>query len=450
MPKIKILDSDTVELKQAKQALLDLKDDAIEAAKEMFKSNKDKDFDIKSEEAQKVIDEKVQAGIKAAMTIKDGTADKLIVDFIKEIDESLAKLSAKVKTVETKEDHKVMSFDEAFTTEYKAQEDKIKAIVKSEGKQSEPLVFEIKAAVTMGDFNTIGGAGSASHYSLTTNTGIISAIRKRILTYLQYVSTGMIEKPYAMWIEELDEQGVPIFIGEGVSKTPLSVRYEEREAKAKKIAVFGKVTTEMMDDLPQLISYIQSNLAKRLDIKKEDQLFTGDGTGENLLGLSNYASAFTGGGLAGTIRFSNVFDVINAAILQVKKAFGEATGFWINETFLAQMISIKTSLGEYTSPNAAFLRVDDNGFVFFRGVRLIGTNALDGLGIDFIGGDTSVINVRNRMGLRVQIGLDGNDFTTNKKTILLEERLVQFVSANDTQQLVKGSFAAAEALLGTT
>jgi hypothetical protein len=45
--------------------------------------------------------------------------------------------------------------------------------------------------------------------------------------------------------------------------------------------------------------------------------------------------------------------------------------------------------------------------------------------------------------LSVQIGMDGNDFTKNKKTILVEQELVQFVSANDTQVLVKGDIATA-------
>jgi hypothetical protein len=71
-------------------------------------------------------------------------------------------------------------------------------------------------------------------------------------------------------------------------------------------------------------------------------------------------------------------------------------------------------------------------------------------GNDFVGGDLSVINVRFRNGMRIQIGLDGNDFTNNLKTILLEQRLVQFVSANDTQVLVKGTFTAAIALLETS
>jgi hypothetical protein len=75
---------------------------------------------------------------------------------------------------------------------------------------------------------------------------------------------------------------------------------------------------------------------------------------------------------------------------------------------------------------------------------------LDSLGIDFIGGDLSVVNVLFRQGMRVQIGLDGNDFINNKKTILLEQRLVQFVSANDAQTIIKGSFATAKALLEAT
>jgi hypothetical protein len=36
------------------------------------------------------------------------------------------------------------------------------------------------------------------------------------------------------------------------------------------------------------------------------------------------------------------------------------------------------------------------------------------------------------------------------KTVRIEQRLVQFISANDTPVLVKGTFAAAKAILETT
>jgi hypothetical protein len=74
----------------------------------------------------------------------------------------------------------------------------------------------------------------------------------------------------------------------------------------------------------------------------------------------------------------------------------------------------------------------------------------DGVTYDFFGGDLSVINVGFTGNMTIQIGLDGNDFTNNKKTILVEQELVQFVSANDTQVLVKGTFAAGKAVLEAT
>ena len=340
------------------------------------------------------------------------------------------------------------SFTEAFTEAYMEKAEEIKSIIKNDGKQDGPLIFDLKT-ITIGDFNTINAAGSESDFSLTQNTGIISPLRKRQLTYLANVSTGAMAKPTAMWIEELDETGTPIFIAESATKTFLGVRYEERQMAAKKIAIYGKVTTEFMDDLPQLMSYIQNNLMKRVDIVTETQLFSGNGTGDNLKGLSTYATTFTGSTLAGGITSPNEFDVILAAILQTKKAFGVPTGFFVNEGFLAKMITNKTSTGEYTDPTA-FLGRDNEGYITLQGVRLIGTNALDSLGIDFIGGDLSVANVLFRQGMRVQIGLDGNDFINNRKTILLEQRLVQFVSANDTQVLIKGTFTAAKNLLRAT
>jgi hypothetical protein len=40
--------------------------------------------------------------------------------------------------------------------------------------------------------------------------------------------------------------------------------------------------------------------------------------------------------------------------------------------------------------------------------------------------------------MTVQIEMSGDDFINNLKTVLVEQELVQFVSANDTQVLVKG------------
>lgn len=299
----------------------------------------------------------------------------------------------------------------------------------------------IKAVVTMQVDNTIGAGDT--QVSITDNTGIISPIRKRELRYLANVSVGRTSGNRAMWIEELNEQGTPIMLGEGDTKTQLSVRYEEQTAIVKKIAVYGKVTTEMMADLPQLISYIQNNLMKRMDIVVENQLFNGNNIGDNLNGAFTLATAFSAGTLANTIDTPNDYDVVQAVALQTELAFGVPNAIFVNPAIVARMKMTKDQDGSYVMPTFATA----NGLEV-AGMRVIPTTAVSGE--NFIGGDLSVLQVLIREELGIQIGLNGNDFIDNKKTMLIEKRLVQFASANDVACLIKGAFNTAKALLATT
>jgi hypothetical protein len=345
---------------------------------------------------------------------------------------------------------RLKSWEAQFADQYNEKKAEVDQTI---ARQKAPLVFELKDATDIGLFNTIEDAGSESHYTLTQNTGIISAIRKRLATYLTRVSVGALAmtKPYGMWIEELDEQGAPIFIGEGDPKTQISVRYEEREKKAKKIAVYSKVTTEMLKYLPQLISFLQSNMMRRVDLATEQQLINGDDTGDNLAGVLGYATTFDGGDMAGTVVDAQNWDVLLGLISQARKAHGIVNGIYVKGGLLDQLLSIKGDDGHYIRPEG--VTIDAQGEIRAWGVPLIRTEATltyDGDTYDFFGGDLSVINVGFTGNMTIQIGLDGNDFTNNKKTILVEQELVQFVSANDTQVLIKGDFETARDILAVT
>lgn len=307
------------------------------------------------------------------------------------------------------------------------------------GRQSAPINIELKAAVDMSVTNTIN-AGSTNH-SVTQFTGVISPVRKRELRYLANVSVGSTTGNSVYWIEEKDEQGTPIMLGEGATKTQLSVRYEEATMSVKKIAVYGKVTTEMMADLPQLISYIENNLMKRMDIVVENQLLAGSGVGDNLKGAKTYATAFTGGSSALKIDNANEYDVISALSLQCQEANGMPNAVFVHPQTITLMKTLKSSLdGQYLYPRWA----DADGLLI-DGLRVIPSLAVTAN--EFIGGDLSVLNVLFREELSLQIGLDGNDFINNKKTMLVEKRLAQYVSANDTAVLIKGDFTTAKAAI---
>lgn len=95
-----------------------------------------------------------------------------------------------------------------------------------------PIKFEIatKEVITMGVGNTVG----ASAVTVTENTNIISTIRKREMRYLAHVSVGTVSGNRALWIEEQDEQGNPLFIAEGATKPQVSAKYVEQSALVKK------------------------------------------------------------------------------------------------------------------------------------------------------------------------------------------------------------------------
>ena len=392
-----------------------------------------------TEEVVKALEEKLES--KGFASATDVETNKASIEELKKVSDQ-TELKAKFDTLEGeiealkagKEEPKeeIKSFNEFISKTFVNSKEDIEKFANGEEKK-----ITLKTPVTIATSNTIDAVGSASHYLLTAFTGIISPLRKRILTYLQNVSLGSISAPHAMWVEELDEQGNPIFIAEGAGKPQVSVRYEEREMKVRKIAAFIKVTKEMLRDLPQLISYVQANLTKRIDLATENGLFMGDGTGQTLTGLNEYATAFTGGGL--TTTNPTFADVFRAIALQVEKANGIASAVFVKPDVLAEMDVEKDAEGRYIIPPFRSPLTGNE----VAGIRLISTNALGVSDPDFIGGDLSVVQVRFREGMTMEMDRAGDDFTNNKYTILAEQELVQFVSANDTQVLVKGDMATA-------
>lgn len=371
-----------------------------------------------------------QNEIKELKEQADLTEMKSVIDTIEQKIEGL-----KEQKTDKVEGHKTLKG--AILAELEANSEALKELKENAAKgKASPLSITVKAPVTISNANTIGSAEPM--YQLTQDTGIISTIRQRELRYLANVSVGSITTNRALWTEETDEQGAPIFLGEGDTKPQGSVLYVNKTEDVKKIAVYCKMTLEMLEDLPQFVSFITRNLERRLDIVLENGLFNGNGIGDNLTGINEYAVAFTGGALAGQLTAPNDLDVIEAIALQVKEANGLPEALFVHPSTMSEIRLVKDSTGrpiwkDYVTPS---------GELNYSGMRIIETLAVDAG--DFVGGETSVVNVLNRSGLQMQIGLDGNDLTQNKQTLVLEKRLVQFVSANDTNVLIKGDFATAK------
>jgi HK97 family phage major capsid protein len=397
------------------------------------------------EEAQIKLDAAIAAALKDKANKEDVTAlataaakeaSDTLMAILKTQGEAIGELKLQIKSHNA--EGKRLSLKAAVTAAVEEKKEEFEAILK--GKQDKPFIITIeKDAVNMTEATTIGSG--STQISLTQNTGIISPIRRREEKYLQAVSVGSITNARALWIEEQDEQGAPIFIAEAAGKIQLSSIWVEKTQAVKKIGVFGKVSTELMADLPQLISYIKNSLMKRLSVKVESQLLVGDNTGNNLNGAKTLATAFSAGDNAALIEDPNEFDVLSAVALQAEVANGIANAVFIHPSTWAKMKAIKDEQGRPLWKDY----VEADKTVVIDGLTIIKTTAVPAG--EFIGGDMTVLNVLYREDLAIQIGLDGSDFTNNLKTILVESRLVQFASANDTPVIVKGDFATAIAAL---
>lgn len=337
------------------------------------------------------------------------------------------------------------TFRESLKASLEAEQERIQAVVKAGGlKRNEEI--ELKVAVNITETTTII-AGDYEN-SLTQNTGIISPIRQRAERYLQAVTVGTIGNKYALWIEETTEDGTPIFIAEAAGKTQISVLYVEKRQDVQKIAVYSKVSTELMADLPQLMSFIERSMMKRVGIKIENELYSGAGTTVYLKGATNWATTFAAGSLANTVTGANEIDVFNAIGNQVDLAYGERNAVFVHPDTVAKIKTLKDDNGrpiwkEYVD----FTIAGGVDALRIAGMRVIPTPFVTSG--DFLGGDTKVLNVLFREALNIRMTPSGDDPINNLMTLIVESRLVQFASANEVGSLIKGDFATAIAALNT-
>lgn len=338
------------------------------------------------------------------------------------------------------------NFKEAIQNELESKSSDIQAIIDKGGMaKGESLDFEVKA-VTITEAATI--LAGSTFQSLTQDTGIISPIRQRTEQYLNAVTTGSIGTRFAMWMEETGESGTPIMIAENTGKTQISVLYIEKTQKVEKIAVYSKVTTEMLADLPQLTSRIESNMLKRVGIAIESQLYSGSGVSPYLKGATEWATPFAAGGLAASISAANEIDVINAVANQAILAYGTPNAIFVHPDTLNIIFGLKSTTGEPLYKDYMDWNVGGNAGgrqLTIGGMRVYATPLITSG--NFIGGDMKVLNVLFREALNIRITPSGDDPINNLMTLIVESRLVQFASANDVGCLIDGDFETAKAAI---
>ena len=299
-------------------------------------------------------------------------------------------------------------------------------------KLESPLVRKLPTTMTTSNVDAVGT--NSIPFELADFEFGLTRIARRTPYLLQVANTSPISTMYAQWAEQENIDGSPTAVAEGNLKPQIDFDWVEKSAKVEKIAAWIKVSKEMLADLPGLRNEIDTELAERILLKADDDLWDGNGTSPNIKGITEYAQAFSvPAGLAGTI--SNKVEAILAAMGQVMEDHFVPNAALVNPIdVMAMNIEKSEDDGHYMLP--PFRSADGSTIA---GIRLI-----ENLGVptgEFLVGDFTKWRVRIREGFNIDVGLVNDDFIRNLVTILGEIRLVSYVKANQVNAFVHGTYA---------
>lgn len=306
---------------------------------------------------------------------------------------------------------------------------------KSEAKASE-FDFEVKVAGAM----TNAGNVSGGNVPVEDRIPGFNIVPSRPVRLLDVMSKRTTTSNVVSWVYQANKDGAAGQTAEGSAKNQIDFDIVVANEAVKKTTAFIKVSTEMLDDIEWIQSEIEQELMRELLKQVEFQSYEGDNTGQNHNGIRTVASAFSAGSFAGAVDEANVVDVLVIAANQIKVA--QEMGAMPNYIFMHPTDVTSLKLVKVASTDKRYVeRLQQTGStLMLDGSIPIIETTLVAVG-EYLIGDFNLALSVTRSGVRIDIGLDGNDFTLNLRTILAEWRGLTIVKNNDRSAFVAGDFA---------
>lgn len=384
---------------------------------------------IKNKTDEKAVKSLIDNAIKGIEGFATSEQMKSLEDILKKQGEALANLKSEGNSENQKD------FSTLLAKQLLENKEELKAMMTKKGEGLRITVKEV-GNMTFGS-NVTGQIPQADRES-----GITSLPRRNPFL-LDLIPTSSIDSNLWEWVEMKNPEGEAAMTAEGEKKAQIDFDLVLADAKVKKVTAFIKVSKEMLDDIDDLRNEIDRELMRAIYLKVDEQLMNGDGTGENLTGVTANATPFAAGTFAGTVNAPNNADVLRIAVNQVTINHFDATHIVLHPSAMTALEVQKASNGHYILP--PFASVDGR---IISGIRVIENT---GVGVnEFIVADLSRYAARIKEGLTIDVGYENDDFTKNFVTILGEMRIAARIKSNHYGAVVVGDFEAAKGLLETT
>lgn len=205
------------------------------------------------------------------------------------------------------------------------------------------------------------------------------------------------------------------FIAEGSDKPETTFKVDAKTGQVKTIATWTKVSEQLFADKSQLINILDNNLTHAVDVTVQNQLISGDGTGENLSGISktgNYTDYVTSSGTA-----TNTVDLLRNVAFKMRGANIDNLTILLNWSDWSALLGLKSTANEYLI-NGILDPVKQTIY----GIPVVLSSAMTAgkfaMGNFKMGGI-----VFDKTAMALEIDRTGDDFTKNLITIRAERRL---------------------------
>jgi HK97 family phage major capsid protein len=282
--------------------------------------------------------------------------------------------------------------------------------------------YETRALVSEGDAN--GSSGM-----LPVGQPFLVDTRRRRLFIRDLIGvqqTGLAAVPYIRELNPVANALSASTVAEGATKPEATVQFTPDTAIVQVIASTIPITTQIMEDAPTLMGYINGRLTYMLEYREEDEIIRGNGVTPDLKGILTYSGIQTQ--TAGT----DAAVTIGNAIAKIELVDGYADGVAMNPAdFWAMMTRRNTqsatpNTGEFDA--AAFTA---SPLQYVWGLPIVRSNALASkqtLVGNYAMGAT--LFDRSKSGVRI-FEQHGTFAAENKVLLRAEERVALAVNRPD-------------------
>ena len=324
--------------------------------------------------------------------------------------------------------------------ENKAKLAALKGLNKGNAEQS-GITFEIKSAGTMLESTNISGGNVPVEQRIPG----LNLIATRQLRLMDLFAKGAASSNIISWVYQANRDGAAGGTAEGDTKNQIDFDLVVASQAVVKRTAFIKVSTEMLDDIDFIQSEINNELMRLLMLDVESTSYSGNGTAPNMNGIRTVATAFAAGTFAGTVDNANEADVLTVAMNQIALANQEApNAILMNPSDITKLKLYKVSA---TDRRYVDRLIFIGSTLTLDGVPMIATTLVTAG--TYLVGNFNMSTLYQKEAVTINMGLDGNDWTKNLRTIIAEWRGALVTKNNNRTAFVKGTFSTDIAALET-